>query len=174
MQFYPADWRKDPQLQMCRMSTQGIWMNLLCLMWEAEIEGEIAGTKEELRRAVGCDEKEFEGFFEDIEKHKFGDVTNCNGNVTLICRRMKKAFLARESGNLRVKKYRRNQGNKNETPPSSSSSSSSKPILFPIPGKTCEKSGCKLPAIYKDPGGSYDHFYCGSHMPESVKEIYGG
>ena len=172
MQFYPADWRKDPQLQMCRMSTQGIWMNLLCLMWEAEIEGEIAGTKEELRRAIGCDEKEFEGFFEDIEKHKFGDVTICNGNVTLICRRMKKAFLARESGKVRVRKHRQSYSNKNVARPSSSSSSSSKPILFPIPGKTCGKSGCKLPAVYIDASGSYDQHYCKNHMPESVKELY--
>lgn len=44
--------------------------------------------------------------------------------------------------------------------------------LFPIPGKTCSKPGCKLPAVYKDTSGDYDHYYCFSDMPDVVKERY--
>ena len=44
--------------------------------------------------------------------------------------------------------------------------------LYPISGKTCGKQGCSLPAVYKDSSGSYDHYYCGNHMPESVKANY--
>lgn len=46
--------------------------------------------------------------------------------------------------------------------------------LFPIAGKTCSRPGCipAQPAVYKDSSGSYDHYYCREHMPESVKEHY--
>jgi len=141
MQFYPADWRKDPQLQMCRMSTQGIWMNLLCLMWEAEIEGEITGNLNELCRVVGCEETEFKKFYIDIKRHKFGDivggVTDSNTEVTITCRRMKKVFLERESGKVRQRRHRTRQRNEDVTPPSSTSSSSTpstsknKQVVFP-------------------------------------------
>jgi hypothetical protein len=42
--------------------------------------------------------------------------------------------------------------------------------LYPIAGKTCEN--CKLPAVYKDTSGSYDHYYCLGHAPAAVRERY--
>ncbi len=246
MQFYPADWRKDPQLQMCRMSTQGIWINLLCLMWEAETEGEITGKLHELCRIIGCEETEFKKFYVDIKRHNFGDivgdVTDANAEITIICRRMKKVFLERESGKERQKRFRDKHSNEDVTPYSSSSTSSStskhfieptileiseqitkknyknitadrfvnfygskgwmvgknkmtdwrkalaraenwevpsgvgnqttKIKLFPISGKTCSKQECKMPAVFKDSSGNYDHYYCGDHMPVEVQEKY--
>lgn len=47
-----------------------------------------------------------------------------------------------------------------------------KPRLFPIPGKSCSVQGCIQPAVYKDAGAAYDHWYCGDHMPAAVKEKY--
>ncbi len=44
--------------------------------------------------------------------------------------------------------------------------------LFPIPGKTCSKQGCPLPAVYKNTSGNYDSYACAGHMPEKVKEQY--
>lgn len=125
LQFYPADWRKDPDLQMCSMSTQGIWINLLCIMWEGKIEGEITGKEEELIRLIGCTPNDFLLFSEEIKRHKFGNVTNCNGNVTIINRRMRKVFLEREGIKSRVRKHRQKQSNENVTNHSSSTSSSS-------------------------------------------------
>ena len=125
LQFYPADWRKDPQLQMCSMATQGIWINLLCIMWEAETEGEIAGKEAELIRLIGCTPNDFAEFAEEIKRHNFGDVTICNGDVTIINRRMKRVFLEREGVKERVRQHRKRQSNENVTPYSSSSTSSS-------------------------------------------------
>ena len=48
-----------------------------------------------------------------------------------------------------------------------------KPRLLPIVGKSCSVSGCKLPAVYKEVGGAYDHYKCINHMPSEVKEMYG-
>ena len=44
--------------------------------------------------------------------------------------------------------------------------------LYPIIGKVCGVRNCRLPAVYKDPKGAYDSYYCNQHMPEKVKEYY--
>lgn len=49
---------------------------------------------------------------------------------------------------------------------------SRKTKLFPIKGKCCGKQGCPLPAVLKINTGGYDHYTCGPHMPEKVKELY--
>jgi hypothetical protein len=38
-QFYPADWRKDVELQSCSMAAQGLWINAMCLAHECEPYG---------------------------------------------------------------------------------------------------------------------------------------
>ena len=38
-QFYPGDWMKDPQLRLCSPGARGIWIDLLCLMFESEQRG---------------------------------------------------------------------------------------------------------------------------------------
>jgi hypothetical protein len=39
MKFYPADWRADPALRMCSIGARGLWIEILCLMHEAEPYG---------------------------------------------------------------------------------------------------------------------------------------
>mgnify|MGYP001342045335 CR=1 FL=1 len=39
MKFYPADWRSDPKLRLCSMAARGLWIELLCIMHEAEPRG---------------------------------------------------------------------------------------------------------------------------------------
>lgn len=53
------------------------------------------------------------------------------------------------------------------------SSSATKPKLLPIVGKICSIGDCKLPAVYKDTSGSYDHYRCVKHLPTEVREMYG-
>ena len=38
-QFYPGDWRKDPALSRCSKAAKGVWMDMLCLMFECEVRG---------------------------------------------------------------------------------------------------------------------------------------
>lgn len=44
--------------------------------------------------------------------------------------------------------------------------------LLPIIGKICSVGDCRLPAVYKDTSGSYDHYRCAKHLPTEVKEMY--
>lgn len=39
MKFYPTDWRADPALRMCSLGARGLWMEMLCIMHEAEPRG---------------------------------------------------------------------------------------------------------------------------------------
>jgi len=44
--------------------------------------------------------------------------------------------------------------------------------LYPIKGKICSVSGCRMPAVYNDTSGAYDSLKCSRHLPEKVKEQY--
>lgn len=39
MKFYPSDWRADPALRMCSLAARGLWMEMLCIMHEAQPRG---------------------------------------------------------------------------------------------------------------------------------------
>jgi hypothetical protein len=38
-QFYPGDWMKDPALSICSAGARGVWMDVLCLMFESPKRG---------------------------------------------------------------------------------------------------------------------------------------
>ena len=41
IQFYPADWRKDPGVQALTYEERGIWIEILFLMHESEERGKL-------------------------------------------------------------------------------------------------------------------------------------
>src|ERR1700680_3225500 len=40
--FYPGDWQKDPLLRVCSKGAKGVWIDMLCLMFEAPNRGVLA------------------------------------------------------------------------------------------------------------------------------------
>lgn len=59
-QFYPGDWRKDPNLSRCSKAAKGVWIDAMCLMFECEDRGVFATggspwTREEIAAAIGGD-----------------------------------------------------------------------------------------------------------------------
>ncbi len=70
-QFYPADWRKDVELQSCSMAAQGLWINAMCLAHECEPYGHLTingkpMTPAQLGRQVGLSAKESEALLEEL------------------------------------------------------------------------------------------------------------
>lgn len=125
-QFYVRDWLSDPQLRMCSHATKGIWIDLLCLMWEAPERGKIEGTVDQIAHMVASSNGDFDQFLQEALSTKFADVTLCNKNVTLINRRMLREEKQRKNTRLRVSRFRSNAAcNAPVTIPSSYSSSSS-------------------------------------------------
>lgn len=58
MQFYPKDWLGDPELRRCSLEARGVWIDLLCLMWDCSERGVLATagtpwTIDEIAGAVG-------------------------------------------------------------------------------------------------------------------------
>jgi hypothetical protein len=41
VKFYPSDWRSDPRLRMCTVAARGLWIEMLCLMHEANPYGHL-------------------------------------------------------------------------------------------------------------------------------------
>jgi hypothetical protein len=101
-------WLKDPALGKCSMETHGLWINLLCVMMEAE-EPQISGTIPELCRLIGCFPEEMERGLKELERTKAADVIFSNGNVMVMSRRLYKELKAKESNRLRVSKARKKE-----------------------------------------------------------------
>jgi hypothetical protein len=142
-QFYVRDWLSAPDLRMASCSTRGIWIDLLCFMWESRDRGEVEATREQFLKLTGSTEKEFQLFHDEARRLGFCDicVTN-NGSITVKNRRMSREEKERRQNRERQRRHRdkgksekqgngtnngdvTHGGNGDVTPPSSSSSSSS-------------------------------------------------
>ena len=59
--FYPGDWQKDPCLRRCSKAAKGVWMDLLCLLFECPVRGVFVDASgkpwsdEEIAEAIGGD-----------------------------------------------------------------------------------------------------------------------
>lgn len=72
-QFYPADWRKDVELQSCSMAAQGLWINAMCVAHECEPYGHLTVNGKgmnaaQLGRQVGLSAKEAEALILELEE----------------------------------------------------------------------------------------------------------
>jgi hypothetical protein len=101
-------WLADPALGKCSMQTHGIWINLLCVMMEAE-QAQLTGTIQELCRLIGCFPEEMESGLAELERTNAADVIFCNGIVTIMSRRLAKELNAKENNRLRVTKARKKE-----------------------------------------------------------------
>jgi len=88
IQFYVKDWLSDPELRMASHSTKGIWIDMLCYMWESSERGKICGTLEQIKKLVSATDEDMDLFLSEAKTLCFCDVTICNKNVTVINRRI--------------------------------------------------------------------------------------
>jgi hypothetical protein len=148
-QFYPGDYRKDPQLRMASWATRGQWMEMLCAMWDAPERGVLRGTVDQLCRLIGCTTGEMGSFLEEAEQLRFADVAflpaddachgpsqkthaGCHAIVTVTNRRMVRDEKRRQDDARRQARHRRksditpeSQAESQQSHIASSSSSSS-------------------------------------------------
>ena len=136
-QFYVKDWLSDPQLRLACPATKGIWIDILCYMWDAPERGKLTGKLEKIARMVGASNGDLEGFIAEATELAFCDisVTVCdmtqksNALLTIINRRMFRENSKRENNRLRQQRFRERQQGKGDdntevTPPSPSPSPS--------------------------------------------------
>jgi len=167
-QFYVKDWLSDSQLKMVSHSTKGIWIDLLCFMWDAPERGQVTGTMEQIKRMVGATDTDFTLFIEEAKTLSFCYFSVTDSLlVTVRNRRMYRDAKDQENNRLRQQRHREKQKSNGEvTPPSSSSSPSPKKKriykgkqVSPIPPQIEDViSYCKERNNGIDPRKWYDHY----------------
>ncbi len=145
--FYPADWVKGTRA--LTNKEKGVWMDLLCYMWENKERGQITADWESLARMVGLEWLECEGVIRNMSRRGLFEIvesenlTEPNRNLTLISRRMERDENTRESNRLRQKKHYHNaQPNANLTDKKSEVRSQRENIL---PSRLPEEDGKPTP-----------------------------
>jgi hypothetical protein len=106
--LYTGDWLKDPCLTLCSPATRGIWIDAICAMHELRV-GTLTGTPDQLARVLRCSSPDLHAAFGELKTTKAADVRECNGLVTLICRRMVHEAKARQQTVERVHQHRETQ-----------------------------------------------------------------
>lgn len=123
-QFYPADWLQDTRS--LSLSAKGAWIDLLCAMWRAQNRGKLTLPMIGYARLIGATAEQAKAVIDELTDMQVCNiVTERNGNITLINRRMVRENSQRISNALRLQRWRNKQRNDDVTPASSSSSSSS-------------------------------------------------
>jgi hypothetical protein len=88
LKFYPTDWRADPALRVCSIAARGLWMEMLCVMHEAEPRGTLRVngkplTSRQLGALAGCGD--VEDLLSELEE---AGVFSRNEDGTIFSRRM--------------------------------------------------------------------------------------
>ena len=117
-QFYVKDWLSDPELQKAHPTTRGIWINLLCYMWDAPDKGILKTNERELCQLGSCFPEDVEVFLSDAKRLNFCECKwdksgtcptlgqACPTNVTIQNRRMFRENKQRQKDRLRKQEYR--------------------------------------------------------------------
>jgi hypothetical protein len=100
--FYTGDWKKDPQLARCSVTTRGVWIELICSMHDAE-EGSLTASIIELAFICRCTRSEMRKAIDELRATQAAEVAQTpDGRITIGCRRLirkqEASKIARESG----------------------------------------------------------------------------
>jgi hypothetical protein len=106
MKFYPSDWRSDPMLRLCSLAARGLWIELMCLMHEAEPYGSMLVNgkrinKTQMAALVGIPEKECSALMLELEG---AGVFSRDEDGTIFSRRMRRDHKKAEDGRVSIAK----------------------------------------------------------------------
>lgn len=92
MKFFPSDWRSDPALRMCSVAARGLWMEMLCLMHEAEPKGSLvvngrALSESQLAALAGMSPDGLAALMNELET---AGVFSRDADRTIFSRRMRR------------------------------------------------------------------------------------
>ena len=94
--FYPREHASNLKLKMASPPAKGIWMDFICVAYDAPEPGRLAATPEQFVRLLGCSRKMFERFLKEAKEYGFADVRDLDdGRVEITCRRMVRDVTAR-------------------------------------------------------------------------------
>ena len=144
LQFYPHDWMTDVALKLCTLSARGLWIEMLCIMFDSpkrgcllQANGKQVGSKE-LAVLVGVSEADAKQNLSTLEE---AGVFSRLGDGTIYSRRMwskwKQTQSKRKAGRLGGLEAKPKQKSSSRArPPAHSSSSSTSSSTTTTPLKT--------------------------------------
>jgi uncharacterized protein YdaU (DUF1376 family) len=104
LQFYPGDWLKDTRA--LSPEAKGAWIDILCALHFSPTRGTLAMTIEGWARMIGQSPEKTRACINELTLLGTCDCHECNGDVTLECRRMLRESITKEQTRLRVEKKR--------------------------------------------------------------------
>lgn len=107
--FYTGDWTKDPALSKCSPAARGIWIDVLCAMWNLDRSGRLTGNVRQLSRICRCSDDEMASAINEFQLTESAGVTDDNGVITLVNRRMEREYKERQLNALRQKRFKAKQ-----------------------------------------------------------------
>lgn len=89
LQFYIGDWKKDPELRACSLAARGLWIDMLCLMYESPRRGYLIikdkpPSVPSLARIVGADVADVERLLKELDDMGVYSIED----GAIYCRRM--------------------------------------------------------------------------------------
>jgi len=100
MKFFPTNWRADPALRMCSIAARGLWMEMLCVMHEADprgtllVNGHQVSTRQ-LASLAGVGVDECEVLLRELET---AGVFSIDDEGAIVSRRMRREADKSEEG----------------------------------------------------------------------------
>lgn len=90
MKFWPADWQRDPAVRMCSLAARGLWIEMICVMHEAQPYGHMlvnrrAPTVRQMAAMFGVPEREVSRLLAELEA---AGVFSRSDDGTIYSRRM--------------------------------------------------------------------------------------
>lgn len=106
LKFYPSDWRGDPALSICSLAARGLWIEMICIMHEADPYGTLSFRgkpigSELLARMASLPVGEVEQALAELREAGVFDVQK---NGVIFSRKMKRARKMREKGEENARK----------------------------------------------------------------------
>jgi hypothetical protein len=142
MQFYPADWRKDPGVQALGFHDRGVWFEILCIMHESSERGVlllngVPMPMQALANILGLDIQILNQTVTNLTTYGVAKVRHEDGALyskrmvsdESLCQIRREA--GKKGGNPALLNQKSNQ-EPNQTPTPSSSSSSSTSVSKPL------------------------------------------
>ena len=121
MKFYVRDWQADTALRSCSLQARGCWIEMLCVMAQADNSGYLTGKDGEpiegdvLARLTGCVLPELELCLAELEANGVLEIDPANSAI--FCRRMVRDQVRRDTGSKYGKKGKGNPALRTGKPP---------------------------------------------------------
>jgi len=104
MPFFPSDYLRDTRC--LSLAARGVWMDLICALWNSPTRGKKTLTIEGWAGEVGKGIEEVSGYISELNTQRiFSSSRKPNGLLTITSRRMVREEKARESNRIRQRRH---------------------------------------------------------------------